>query len=55
MSKERHPFTTMMVNESFVIGYDASGLVRGANRRHAPKKWACRKGPKTNWVVVRLK
>jgi hypothetical protein len=55
MSKERPEFKTMRVNESFPTRYDASYLVRHANKRHAPKKWVCRKGPLINWVVVRVK
>lgn len=55
MSTHRIEWEKMLVNESFTSTYDASSLVRKANRRFAPKKWACRKGPKVNYVVVRVK
>lgn len=55
MSTQRIEWEKMVVNESFAIGYNASGLVRSANQRLAPKKWVCRKGPKVNYVVVRVK
>lgn len=55
MRPPKHNWDAMAVNESFVIGYSATGIVRNANKTYAPKQWRCRKGPVVNWVVVRVK